>query len=199
MKIYIIAILISALIFSACSSSQSENTAANTAAVNSANSATNTAAANSSQPAAPKVIAQSPTEVMKALNEASKTNDAAVIKGLVSKGTLALLEESAKEKNTTVDELLQRDESMPFEDVPEMRNEKITGETATLEIKNSLSGQYSTVPFVREDGSWRIAFDVYLKEIEEKMRKEMSNQSHSKDDGHDHSTDAPKDEKKDKF
>jgi len=195
MKIYSITFLTTALFLTGCSSSQPANTAANSTANSSVNSTVSTNTANSVQSAPPKVIAQSPTEAMKALNEASKTNDAAAIKGLVSKGTLALLEESAKEKNTTIDELLQRDDSMPFEEIPEMRNEKITGDKATLEIKNTLSGQYSTIPFVKEDGSWRIAFDVYLKEVEETMRKQMGNQEHSADDGHDHSADAPKGKK----
>lgn len=191
MKIYGIAILISALIFSACSSAATNTTTNSTA--NAANTA-NSTAVNSAMPNAPKVIAKSPIEVMNALNEAAKTNDAAIIKGLVSKGTLALLEESARQQNTSVDELLKRDDSMPFEEVPEMRNEKITGEKATIEIKNTLSGQYSTVPFVKEDGSWKIALDVYLKEVEEKMRNAMSN-SHSEDDGHEHSADVPKGKK----
>lgn len=197
MKIYSITFLISALFLTACSSSQPTNTATNSAVNSTANSTTSTnkATVNTAQSAPPKVIAQSPTDAMKALNEASKTNDAAAIKGLVSKGTLALLEKNAQEKNTTVDELLQRDESMPFEDIPEMRNEKITGDKATLEIKNTLSGQYSTVPFVKEDGSWRIAFDIYLEEIQEKMRKQMGSQEHSDDDGHDHSADALKGKK----
>lgn len=193
MKIYNITFLTAALFLTACSSPQPANTATNSA-VNSTVS-TNSATVNTAQSAPPKVAAQSPTDTMKALNEASKSNDVAAIKGLISKGTIALLEESAKEKQTTVDELLQRDDSMPFEDIPEMRNEKITGDKATVEIKNKLSGQYSTVPFVKEDGSWRIAFDLYLKEIEETMRKQMGNQGHSDDDGHDHSADAPKGKK----
>lgn len=197
MKIYSITFLTTALFFTACSSPQQTNTATNSTVNSTANSTTSTNAAtvNTGQPAPPKVVAQSPTDAMKALNEASKTNDVEAIKGLVSKGTIALLEESAKEKQTTVDELLQRDDSMPFEDIPEMRNEKITGDKATLEIKNKLSGQFSTIPFVKEDGSWRIAFDVYLKEVEETMRKQMGNQGHSDDDGHDHSDDAPKGKK----
>lgn len=185
MKIHFLTILISAFIFTSCSSScgssQQANSTANTA-TNLSNAATsaNSQTANASQPGAPKVIAQSPTEVMNALNEAAKTSDTATIKALISKGTLALLEESARQQKTTVDELLKRDQSVPFEETPEIRNEKITGDKATLELKNTLSGQYSTVPFVREDGSWKIALDVYLKEIEQKMREQMNQPADSK-------------------
>lgn len=179
MKVYIFTFLISALFLTACSSTTPTNQTANTATANSANP-TN-AVTNSSQPAETKVVvAKSPTEVMSALNEAAKTNDATTIKALVSKGTMALLEESAQQQNTTVDELLQRDASMPFEEVPEMRNEQITGDKATLDIKNTQSGIYSSVPFVKEDGSWKIALDVYLKDVEEQMRKQMNEPANTK-------------------
>jgi hypothetical protein len=35
------------------------------------------------------------------------------------------------------------------------RNEKIEGDKATLEVKNSF-GSWETVPFVREDNRWKI-------------------------------------------
>ena len=124
---------------------------------------------NTTQSAPPKVIAQSPTEVMTALNEAAKTNDAATIKGLISKGTLALLEESAKQQGKPVDDLLKQDASMPFEETPEMRNEKIEGDTATVEVKNPATGEFDVkYPFVKEDGAWKLARDKY---IEEEMKK----------------------------
>ncbi|HQU83338.1 MAG TPA: hypothetical protein PKY59_09450 [Pyrinomonadaceae bacterium] len=196
MKIYIFTFLISALFLTACSSSQPANQTANTTTANAANP-TN-AATNSSQPAETKVVvAKSPTEVMNALNEAAKTNDAATIKALISKGTMALLEESAKQQNTTVDELLQRDASMPFEEVPEMRNEQIAGDKATLDIKNTESGIYSSVPFVKEDGSWKIALDVYLKDVQEQMRKQMNEPANTKPPMNPKS--STKDKKTDKF
>ena len=43
--------------------------------------------------------------------------------------------------------------------MPELRNEKITGDTATVEMKRDKSDKWDTVPFVKEDGEWKIAFD----------------------------------------
>lgn len=128
---------------------------------------------NTNQAEQPKTAAQSPTDVMKILNEATKNSDTATMKTLVSKGTLTLLEESAKEQNTTVDELLKADEGSPFEELPEMRNEKVEGDKATIEIKNKLNGEFTTVPFVKEDGSWKIALDAYLKELQERAVKDL--------------------------
>jgi hypothetical protein len=83
----------------------------------------------------PQPQTKSPTEVLKTLNEASKSKDVAAIKNSVSKGTLNLIDESAKAQNTTVDELLKKENGAPFKDLPEMRNEKIEGDTATIELK----------------------------------------------------------------
>jgi len=116
---------------------------------------------------------KSPTEVMKALNEASKTKDVAGIKNSVSKGTLGLIEESAKAQNITVDEALKKDNGAPFKDLPEMRNEKIEGDTATVELKNATTNDWETVPFVKEDGVWRLALDKYLEDFEKKAAEDM--------------------------
>ena len=116
---------------------------------------------------------KSPSDVLKTLNEASKSKDVAAIKNSVSKGTLNLIEESAKAQNTTVDELLQKDNGAPFKDLPEMRNEKIEGDTATIELKNATSNDWETVPFVKEDGAWRLALDKYLDDFKKKATESM--------------------------
>ncbi len=117
--------------------------------------------------------AKSPTEVLKTLNEASKTKDVAAIKNSVSKGTFDLMEESAKAQNTTVDELLKKDNGAPFKDLPEMRNEKIDGDTATIELKNATSNDWETVPFVKEGGVWKLALDKYLEDFRKKATESM--------------------------
>ncbi len=124
----------------------------------------------------------SPTEVLKNLNEASKTRDVEAVKNSVSKGTLALMEDSAKKQNTTVDELLKKDNGVPFKELPETRNEKIEGDTATLELKNTTTGGWETVPFVKEDGSWRLALDKYMKDLQkaaESLKASVPNDNES--------------------
>ena len=116
---------------------------------------------------------KSPTEVLKTLNEASKIKDVAAIKNSVSKGTLDLMKESAKAQKTTIDELLKKDNGAPFNDLPEMRNEKIEGDAATIELKNTTTDGWETVPFVKEDGVWRLALDKYLDDFKKKTAASM--------------------------
>ncbi len=121
----------------------------------------------------------SPMETMKALSEASKTRETAQIKKLISKGTLDLLEDSAQRQQTTVDELLQEDGGAPFQELPEMRHEKITGETATVEIHNTETGEWQPLPFVKENGAWKVALDELVADTLEKARTEMQNTNSS--------------------
>lgn len=115
----------------------------------------------------------SPTETMKALNEASRKKDLETIKKLVSKGTLDLLEQTAQRQKTTVDELLRRDEGAPFQELPETRNEKITGDAATIEIRNNATNDWETMPFVMENGVWKIALDRFMQDVMQRMNEEM--------------------------
>jgi hypothetical protein len=52
---------------------------------------------------------------------------------------------------------------------PETRNEKIEGDKATLEIKDDKMDKWDTVPFVREDGQWKIAIFDQMAEMMEKL------------------------------
>jgi len=116
--------------------------------------------------------AKNPIDVMKTLNEASKTKDVEAVKRSISKGTLAMVEESAKAQDTTIEELLKKDDS-PFKELPEMRNEKIEGDTATIELKNATTNNWQTVPFVKEDGNWKLALDKYLADMQKKIAEKM--------------------------
>lgn len=103
----------------------------------------------------------SPTAAFTAFYEASKNKDIEGVKKTFSKTTMELFEKQAKEKNKTVDEMFKLGmEQKPMTDkLPEMRNEKINGDDATLEIKDEASGRWDTLTFVKEDGQWKIALD----------------------------------------
>ncbi len=115
----------------------------------------------------------SPTDTLKNYIEASKKKDIAAIRKNLSKGSLELAEKSAKAQNTTVDELFKRDNMAALDEIPEIRNERIEGDAASVEVKDFTSG-YDTIPFVKEDGAWKIAFDKYQQAMMEKMRQEMN-------------------------
>lgn len=112
----------------------------------------------------------SPTATLKAYFEAMQKKDAAGLKKTLSKGTLEMFEQFAKAQSPpkTLDEALQTGlsstTSADSNKMPETRNEKIDGDKATLEVKNDKTGQWETVPFVKEDGSWKIAFDQMFRD-----------------------------------
>lgn len=102
-----------------------------------------------------------PTETFQAFYAAAKKKDAEGIKKTLSKSSLKLMEDEAKAQNRNVNELLISSEDAPAA-IPESRNEKIEGDTATLEVKNDKAGRWVTTQFVKEDGEWKIAVDKML-------------------------------------
>ncbi len=98
------------------------------------------------------------------------------MKLLLSTETLKMHEMEAQAQNTSVDEIVKR-ETLFTENQKsvKLRNEKIDGEKATLEVENSF-GAWETVPFVQENGEWRIdkkGFAQLLIEENEKSNKEL--------------------------
>ena len=116
---------------------------------------------------------RTPTETLKALNEASKKRDVPAIKKLLSKGTLALLEESAKTKNKSSDELLKEEGGAPFKELPDIRGETIEGDTAFVDVKNEITGETERIPLVKEEGEWKVALDKYLEDLMKRWTEQM--------------------------
>lgn len=117
----------------------------------------------------------SPTETLKKFIEASQKKDTAMMKTALSRGTLELVEKSAKQQGTTVDELLKKENAAQTSETPEIRNEKIEGDTATVEVKNSVTGNFDTLPFVKEDGQWKLALDKFMQDVMKRLNEEMKN------------------------
>jgi len=107
-----------------------------------------------------------PTATFKAFYEASKKKDVPAMKKSLSKGTLDMFDKLAKEQNKTTDEMLKDvDKDDKSEKMPETRNEKINGDTATLEVKNEKTDKWDPLPFVKENGEWKIALDKFLEDM----------------------------------
>ena len=97
-----------------------------------------------------------PLETLKAYTAAIKKKDLTTMKLLLSADSIKMADREAKSQNVTLDEIVKR-ETLFSEDqsTVEFRNEKIDGERATIEMKDSFSS-WNTVPFVREEGAWKI-------------------------------------------
>lgn len=126
------------------------------------------AACGSSEPA-------SPLQTFKTYTKAIKQKDITTMKLLLSNATIKMHEKEAKSQGVMVDDIVKR-ETLFGENQKsvEYRNEKIDGEKATLQVKNSY-GTWETVPFVREDRSWKIDKAGYaeqmMKDIEDNDKK----------------------------
>jgi hypothetical protein len=115
-----------------------------------------------------------PSATFKAYFEAQQKKDIAGMKQTLSRTSLAMMEVSAKQQNLTVDKMIQSQLDNPSsrtDKMPETRNEKITGDTATLELRNEDTNRWDTMYFAKEDGAWKIALD---RTMEEMLRKSGS-------------------------
>lgn len=117
--------------------------------------------------------AETPLETLKAYNQAIKSKDTTTIKSLLSKGSLKMAADEAKSLNVTVDEILQRETLfLSGEKSLEYRNEKVEGESANIEVKNS-AGSFEKIYFTREGSSWKIAKEKYAEEMMKQADEEM--------------------------
>jgi len=74
----------------------------------------------------------------------------------LSSESIKMHEQEAKAQNVTLDDIVKRETLFSeSQNTLYFRNEKIEGDKATLEVKNSF-GSWETVPFVREDNRWKI-------------------------------------------
>jgi hypothetical protein len=97
-----------------------------------------------------------PLETLEIYIKAVKRKDAKMMMRLLSDASVKMAEQQAKEQNVGLDEVL-KNETLFTQDQKmfEYRNQKIEGERATIEVKNSLN-TWDTVPFVLEEGIWKI-------------------------------------------
>ncbi len=115
-----------------------------------------------------------PSATFRTYFEAQKKKDVAGMKQMLSKTSLAMMEASAKQQNYTLDKMIQTQLENPsarVDKMPETRNEKITGDSATIELRNEDANRWDTMYFVKEDGGWKIALD---RTMEEMLRKNGS-------------------------
>lgn len=109
-----------------------------------------------------------PTAALKNYLAAAQKEDAAMMKTLLSDNTLKLTAENARQQNKSVDELLKADAERSITakvSEAETRNEIVTGDEATLEIKNAQTGGWDKLYFVKENGVWKLAIDKMIGEM----------------------------------
>jgi Domain of unknown function (DUF4878) len=101
---------------------------------------------------------KTPTEVFKAYYDAAVKKDFATAKTYLSKGSIDLMEMGAKQQGKTFEQAM-KDSPAAEGPMPQLGNEKITGDTATVDL--TAEGQKASMPFVKENGEWKIALDKF--------------------------------------
>jgi hypothetical protein len=162
------ALALSALALAACNKGATNSNNANNSNNSNSTSNSNAANKNSSTTASGGDFA-TPTSALQYFYAAAQKNDVEAVKRSMSKKSLQMIEKSATKENKTVDESLKE----LIKDAPstalETRNEKITGEKATIEVKDDKMDKWDTVPLVREDGQWKIALLDEMADAMDKM------------------------------
>lgn len=123
-----------------------------------------------------------PLETLKAYTQAIKKKDTTAMKLLLSDASLKMAEQEGKANGRTLDDVV-KNETLFSESQKQLkfRSEKIDGDKATIEVENSF-GSWDTVPFVREEGAWKIdkqgllnqmleQNDAKQKELDEKINQ----------------------------
>ena len=116
-----------------------------------------------------------PLETLKAYTNAIKQKDTTTMKLLLSDASIKMDEAEAKSRGVTLDEVVKRETLFdPTQKAVDFRNEKIEGDKATIEMKDSYN-TWNIVPFIRENGKWKIdkqsAADIMMRDFEKQQKE----------------------------
>ncbi|HEV7644701.1 MAG TPA: hypothetical protein VGO50_12210 [Pyrinomonadaceae bacterium] len=139
-----------------------------------ANQMVSQALANQPMEAEPLRIA-SPTEAFKSLGDAGNRKDLRALVQLFNQKSLELFAEDARAQGKLIDVIMLNQRAVTVaKAAPAVRNEKINGDSATLEVKMA-GGNWEKMYFTKENGQWKVAMDKYMEEmirqVEEPTRK----------------------------
>jgi hypothetical protein len=106
-----------------------------------------------------------PLDTFKAYTRAIKKKDLTTMKLLLSESSRKMREQEARARGVTLDDVMKTQTLFNENQTSvEFRNEKIEGDKATLEVKDAY-GQWKPVPFVREEGIWKIDEQGYADQM----------------------------------
>jgi len=103
--------------------------------------------------------AQTPTEAYKMLFAAVKAKDVEKIKQAMSKDTLGLAEFSGSQQKKPADEIIKNGFTATTfaESLPEIRDERVKDDMGAVEVYNQKDKIWEDLPFIKQDGSWKLA------------------------------------------
>lgn len=160
-RLSVIMLLAAAFVFSAAckKNANTGNTTTTTGGGTTTTTTTGSGTTGGSVPAA-----GSPTAALRAYYEAGMKKDIATAKRYLSAGSIKVLEQGARNMGMTLDEAMQQNaQQATSTTMPEFTNEKISGDTATVDIK--AEGNTLTMHMVQEGGEWKLAMDKVLEDL----------------------------------
>lgn len=103
--------------------------------------------------------AQTPTETYKELYAAVKAKDPERIKSYMTQQTLAFAASQAALQKKTLESIVENGfTATTFSDtLPEIRDERIKNNMGALEVRNAKENKWEDLPFMFEDGGWKLA------------------------------------------
>ena len=173
--IMILAIALAVVFSAACNkSANSSNGSVSTTTT----TTTSTPSASSSAPAA-----SGPTAALRAYYQAGIDKDITTAKRYLSAGTLKMMEEAAAKMGKSLDEAFKEGaQQTPTTAMPEFSNEKINGDTATVDIK--VENTSLTMPLVKEGGEWKLAMDKMIQDMKNAMEEGPAEPAEADKDEH---------------
>lgn len=115
-----------------------------------------------------------PRDSLKAYTMAIKKKDPTTMKLLLSDGSLKMHEQQAKEQGVTIDDIVLRETMLsPEQSTLKVKNEKIEGDRATIEVENSFGG-WDVVPFIREEGIWKIDKQGFANQFQQQIEQQTN-------------------------
>jgi len=110
-------------------------------------------------------VADTPTEAYKRLYNAVKAKNIDEIKKSMTKTSLEFAEMAAQRQNKTLENVLENGfTATTFSpSMPEIRDERVKGVFGSVEVWNSKDSVWEDLPFVFEDGSFKLAVGELFK------------------------------------
>ncbi len=103
--------------------------------------------------------ADTPTEAYKSMYAAVKAKDNARIQQLMSKNTLTFAGFALEKQKQSLEKVLENGLTATTfaPSLPEIRDERVSGEFGALEVFSQKDNRWEDLPFVLEDGMWKLA------------------------------------------
>ena len=103
--------------------------------------------------------AATPAEAYKFLYSAVKSKNTDAIKKQLTKGTIEFGVMASQKNNKPVEQVYENGFTATTfsETLPTMRDERVNGDMGALEVWNSKDSRWEDLPFMKEDGSWKLA------------------------------------------